>query len=144
MKNFRKGSLLGMVSGVLALIGLYLNFIVLKGPNETLKFSLHDFLTWEGFQKEDKTGENVFTALVVFAVLTIAFALWSNKKNGIGVLTLISSGVIFSFAFLFNSVFNIIEHKTGYEFVSAGPGFYLLMAAGILGAVGAFLAILKK
>ena len=146
MKNLRKGALIGMLSGLLTLLGLFLNLFEIKVAEETFNLSINGMKSWEliGSKGQEAWGV-IFNLYIAFALLTIVFSFLSNKKNLMSILTILVALGNMGFTFLLYSVGNE-QFKKIDDFVSFsfGMGMYLLFGGAILGVIGAILALLKK
>lgn len=47
MNNLRKGALIGMLSGLVTLLGLFLNLFEIKVAEETFNLSINGMKSWE-------------------------------------------------------------------------------------------------
>jgi hypothetical protein len=146
MNNLRKGALIGMLSGLITVLGLFLNLFEIKVAEETFNLSINGMKSWEliGSKGQEAWGV-IFNLYIAFALLTIIFSFLSNKKNLLSILTILVSLGNMGFTFLLYNVGND-QFKKIDDFVSFsfGMGMYLLFGGAILGVVGAILALIKK
>lgn len=152
MNNLRKGALIGMLSGLITVLGLFLNLFEMKIKNpftskeEILQFSINSIKSWSELPSEGQEAWGViFNIFLAFAILTIVFSFLSNKRNFLAILTILIS--------LGNLGFSFIIYQTGTESFkdvpnflsfSFGFGMYYLLGGAILGVIGAILALFKK
>jgi hypothetical protein len=140
----RKGVLLGIIAGVLGIGALFLNFVTLEnlaGEKMGLSFNSLKSEPFVGPQANE-AASIIFNIFLVLSLGIALFSFLSNRKNLLGILTAIFSVSHFAFAYLFYSTGNENINLGGN--VNFGMGMYLVLISGVLGLVGAVLAIMKK
>lgn len=162
MKNLRKGALIGIISGLLTIFGLYLNLFEFKASkeveeiteqisNEEVKkdaysLSINDMKTEEliGSKGQEAWGV-IFNLYAALAVLTIVFSYLSNYKNLLGIITALVGLINLGFTALLYTTgkekFSEIEGLVDFSF---GIGMYLLLVASVASLVGSILAVIKR
>jgi len=147
MNNLRKGALIGMLSGLITVLGLFLNLFEIKvADEETINFSINGMKSWELIGSEGQEAWGIiFNILLAFAILTMVFSFLSNKRNLLAILTILISFANLGFSFIIYETGNeAFEKVSNFVSFSFGMGMYLLLGGGILGVVGAILALIKK
>ncbi len=141
----RKGVLLGIIAGVLGIGALFLNFVSGSIFGETIALSINSCKSEQMLGTEGNEVYSIF--FNVFVVMSIGIALFSylsNRKNLLGILTLILSLGHFGFSFLIYSTGKEAFKSDNPADLSFGLGMYVLLISGILAIIGAVLAIMKK
>jgi hypothetical protein len=140
----RKGVLLGIIGGVLGVIALFLNFVtvdLLVGDQLGLSFNSLKSEPLVGPQANE-AASYIFNIFIVLSLGIALFSFLSNRKNLLGILTALFAIAHFGVAYLFYSTGSKeINFGGNAEF---GMGMYILLISGVLGLVGAVLAIMKK
>jgi len=146
MKNLRKGALIGMLSGLITVVGLYLNLFEIKVVDETFNLSINSMKSWDQIPSDGQEAWGViFNLYIAFALLTIVFSFLSNRKNLLSILTILVSLGNLGFTFLLYDIgeeqFKKLDNFVSFSF---GMGMYLLIGGAILGVIGSVLALIKK
>lgn len=152
MNNLRKGALIGMLSGLITILGLFLYLfeIKIKDPltskDEILQLSINGIKSWSDLPSEGQEAWGIiFNIFLAFAILTIAFSFLSNKRNLLAILTILISLGNLGFSFLiYKTGSDAFKEVPNFVSFSFGMGMYLLLGGAILGVVGAILALMKK
>ena len=146
MKNLRKGALIGMLSGLITVVGLYLNLFEIKVLDETFNLSINSMKSWDQIPSDGQEAwVLIFNLYIAFALLTIVFSFLSNRKNLLSILTILVSLGNLGFTFLLYNIgeeqFKKLDNFVSFSF---GMGMYLLIGGAILGVIGSVLALIKK
>ena len=146
MNNLRKGALIGMLSGLITVVGLYLNLFEIKVLDETFNLSINSMKSWDQIPSDGQEAWVViFNLYIAFALLTIVFSFLSNRKNLLSILTILVSLGNLGFTFLLYNIgeeqFKKLDNFVSFSF---GMGMYLLIGGAILGVIGSVLALIKK
>ena len=146
MNNLRKGALIGMLSGLITVVGLYLNLFEIKVVDKTFNLSINSMKSWDQIPSDGQEAWVViFNLYIAFALLTIVFSFLSNRKNLLSILTILVSLGNLGFTFLLYNIgeeqFKKLDNFVSFSF---GMGMYLLIGGAILGVIGSVLALIKK
>jgi hypothetical protein len=141
----RKGAIIGLAGSLFGILALFLGFANGKITDQSESFSFYGLMSDERFPQEIHDGYAIlFKLFLSLSIVSAISSYFSNKKNLLGILTLISSGIHLLLTLVFYSGGKEAMDKLGGEGLSFGMGMYLLIAGGILGLAGAILALIKK
>jgi hypothetical protein len=151
----RKGTLIGVITSLLGVLALFLNLVSFKVGeisdvgNTALtvqNLSVYSCLqnTLIGYEAQE-AFQTIFNSFLILSISIALFSLLSNKKNFIGIITLILSCIHLTASIvLFNLGPQALKNIDNINNVSFGVGLYLLILSGILGVVASILSIFKK
>lgn len=151
----RKGTLIGIIASVLGILALFLNLVsfnvweISSGGNTVLteqKLSVYSCLqnTLIGFEAQ-KAFQTIFNSFLILSVSIAVFSLWSNRKNLLGIFTLILSCIYTAASIvLYYLGPQALKNIDNIDNVNFGFGLYTLIISGVLGVIASILSIAKK
>jgi hypothetical protein len=154
MGKIRKGVLLGIISSIIIVSGLFLKLVNIKDTNNLpLKF-IEEHTAWDGSVSDGIMFQGIFIAYIIISLVIFGGSIWSNKRHYVSLITLVSSIASLALTLLLLGGI-LLTHISG-AFVesalelpenakmSVGVGWYALLIGSVLGLVSSILVLKKR